>query len=489
MFDKIKEQLNEIFGDQVLKSLKFKNDEKFVVKMMTGDKYNCQMLEDNHIEVDRGDHIVIYKNGKKHYDFGPAVKFKNDKKDSKSEWFLDGELITDENQHVTRIWLNKHNGWFKWVNKRDEFHRPETGPFARDDHHLVDFDHPSDPAQIGLAGKWWWQNNTNQRNPDVLAGGGPCQDNSNGSKEYNTGGVFHNPFGPAWEFESEKEWYINGELIKDENQKVTRHIKKINDSMEIKWLNINNSYHRPERGPFSGYNSETGETECCYSYGNQQFWYQNGMFHRNPAEGPALINNYGSKYYYNDGLHNPFGPAVIEKDGTPKWYLNGIEVTIPGRQVTRIMFDKEKGYYRWIDREGRIHRPMGGLFSKDDGTSDDKDPDPALVNENGKYWYDQGKIVRFEANKISNKIETIFPENVLNVSKESDQINNSNNLENSNNSYKCYCKKIDIDDTNNIKVILSVENMEVHKKDKCCSKKNKMSEFLNFIDAGINSGL
>ena len=48
----------------------------------------------------------------------------------------------------------------------------------------------------------------------------------------------------------------------------------------------------------------------------------NGGLHR--EDGPALIYNYGSKFWYLDGeRHRENGPAIIYESGEKRWYING----------------------------------------------------------------------------------------------------------------------------------------------------------------------
>jgi hypothetical protein len=52
-------------------------------------------------------------------------------------------------------------------------------------------------------------------------------------------------------------------------------------------------------------------------------WYNNGKLHR--EDGPARERHDGIKAWYLNGkCHRLDGPAVISNDGEVKWYLNGI---------------------------------------------------------------------------------------------------------------------------------------------------------------------
>lgn len=55
-------------------------------------------------------------------------------------------------------------------------------------------------------------------------------------------------------------------------------------------------------------------------------FYNNGVIHRDPDDGPALsfTNNRGHIYIYHGLYHNPNGPAVVMEDRTEYW-LNGLQ--------------------------------------------------------------------------------------------------------------------------------------------------------------------
>ena len=51
-------------------------------------------------------------------------------------------------------------------------------------------------------------------------------------------------------------------------------------------------------------------------------WYLNGVLHR--EDGPAVEHVNGSRAWYLNGkLHREDGPAIIRKNGSYAWYLNG----------------------------------------------------------------------------------------------------------------------------------------------------------------------
>ena len=57
---------------------------------------------------------------------------------------------------------------------------------------------------------------------------------------------------------------------------------------------------------------------------NTRYWIINGKIHR--EDGPALINHQGTKYWYlNNNLHREDGPAIIWEEGKKQWYVYGIQ--------------------------------------------------------------------------------------------------------------------------------------------------------------------
>lgn len=70
-----------------------------------------------------------------------------------------------------------------------------------------------------------------------------------------------------------------------------------------------------------------------------------------------VINEYGSKHYYNDKghLHREDGPAIINNNGEYEWHIDNeivLQKTIRG------------GYIRWIDQNRTmIQKPNGYIRS------------------------------------------------------------------------------------------------------------------------------
>lgn len=81
---------------------------------------------------------------------------------------------------------------------------------------------------------------------------GPALIHKDGSKYYFKNGRLHNPFGPAVvKSNGINEWWFEGQIINDRDQKVTRTYYNKKYGLEI-WKNINGTYHRPMKGVFTG---------------------------------------------------------------------------------------------------------------------------------------------------------------------------------------------------------------------------------------------
>lgn len=58
----------------------------------------------------------------------------------------------------------------------------------------------------------------------------------------------------------------------------------------------------------------------------QEWRDHSGLYHR--EDGPAIIENDGSKFYYIHGLlHRDNGPAIVFANGKKEFWLNGIKLT------------------------------------------------------------------------------------------------------------------------------------------------------------------
>ena len=170
-----------------------------------------------------------------------------------------------------------------------------------------------------------------------------------------------------------KVWVFNGFVITDEEQHVTKYRTKYDTHDCDEWRDKNGKVHRPDSGPFAG-------PARTYIYG--ELWYHHGVLHRDPKYGAAQDYNFGERIFQIHGrFHNPYGPAITDYKRS-EWYLNDKEITDYEQQVTRIVIDEEKGYEKWVDQDGRIHRPRFGPFSG-----------PAMIDENGLSYFEHGVYI------------------------------------------------------------------------------------------------
>ena len=60
-----------------------------------------------------------------------------------------------------------------------------------------------------------------------------------------------------------------------------------------------------------------------WAKGGKEWWVE-GQIHRDPEDGPAFIDSNGTDYSYwwYDQLHNPYGPALVNKNESLS-YING----------------------------------------------------------------------------------------------------------------------------------------------------------------------
>jgi hypothetical protein len=87
--------------------------------------------------------------------------------------------------------------------------------------------------------------------------------------------------------------------------------KRIISDEELKWFKLKNI--------------KLKLLEEYYNKNGNQFWYQNGKYHRD-NDLPAIIFICGSQYWYKNGLRHRDNdlPAVIYANGDQTWYQNGL---------------------------------------------------------------------------------------------------------------------------------------------------------------------
>ena len=127
--------------------------------------------------------------------------------------------------------------------------------------------------------------------------------------EYYKNGQLHRDGGPAREVGWDSEyWFQNGELHRDDGPAVIWH-----DLNNKKWYQ-RGKLHRLD-GP-------------AIIDGDYHIWFKDGEQHR--EDGPAVYNitnpDNDLEYWLYGKLHRSDGPAIIHADGTPEYWLNGVEV-------------------------------------------------------------------------------------------------------------------------------------------------------------------
>ena len=153
------------------------------------------------------------------------------------------------------------------------------------------------------------------------------------------------------------------------------------------------------------------------------------MLHQN--DGPAIIDADGSqKWYVHGRFHREDGPAVInKKDKAEGWYRHGVahredgpakiinglkEYWIDGREVTQydVYTVDGKGAKKWENEKGQLHRLNGPAIECANGDKAwfkdgrrHREDGPAIEHANGdKWWYRNGRqhredgpaIIRFD---------------------------------------------------------------------------------------------
>lgn len=68
------------------------------------------------------------------------------------------------------------------------------------------------------------------------------------------------------------------------------------------------------------------EMSCTILRNGARYWYNDGgKWHR--VDGPACVDSYGHDWYQNGELHRLDGPAINNRDGTVKWFKDGLWCT------------------------------------------------------------------------------------------------------------------------------------------------------------------
>ena len=63
--------------------------------------------------------------------------------------------------------------------------------------------------------------------------------------------------------------------------------------------------------------------EIISNYDNSICYYIEGTRTLHREDGPALIDDTSTEWFFNGNLHREDGPAVIHREGDVEWWLNG----------------------------------------------------------------------------------------------------------------------------------------------------------------------
>ena len=383
------------------------------------------------LEYENGIIEYIDNNDRLHRTDGPAFEHP----DGYKEWYVNGEQMTGEQFNR---WRAKHNPIkesraenlkrlasievpYQIDDDGTEFFKtkdgyrvewPDGSTFwydINDRLHRVDgpaFDRRSD------GHKQWFVNGKLHRLD------GPAVEHPGGSKEWWVHGKHHRIDGPAVDINNvnvEKEWYVNGKQMSEEqfNQWRARH-NPIKES-RIENLKQLASMEIPYR--VYGDGTEVYKTKEGFRYENpngSKEWYVNGELHR--IDGPAIEVANGDRFWYVNGeRHRTDGPAVEQADGRKAWFVNdkrhrtdgpAIEFAdgrkawyIHGKKMSEKQFDKWRAKNNPI-KESRIEniKQLASIevpFKVDnDGTETYKTKDGYRVEwPDCIIWYDWGWLI------------------------------------------------------------------------------------------------
>lgn len=252
-----------------------------------------------------------------------------------------------------KVKINSFEEFVSWSNKNGDFHR-EDGPAEimyaggnpekkMEQWFYNGLKHRKDgPATIYYDGyKEWWINDKlhNENGPAVIYPDGEEEYWENGKSipggntkdgyglermivkddltKYYFKDRLHREDGPAVIFFDKeegkwiKEWWINGNKLKEEKElPVYKVVNENNRTIYYK----DGKFHR-EDGPAVIYKND-------HHKDYHELWYKDGKLHR--ENGPAVVYPNEVQKWYKDGkLHREDGPAVVFFDGRQEWYKNG----------------------------------------------------------------------------------------------------------------------------------------------------------------------
>lgn len=161
----------------------------------------------------------------------------------------------------------------------------------------------------------------------------PALISPNGDKEwYNNGYLHRNGDLPAIikNQNNRREWYKNGKRHRERGPAI------IDDSLDSESYYLDDKLYEngldifAEDGDVYYYyngilNSVDEDIPAVKRKDGTEKWYKNGILHR--SNGPAIIDKKGNKYYYYEGKrHRLNGPAIIKASGSTEWYIHGEKI-------------------------------------------------------------------------------------------------------------------------------------------------------------------
>ena len=262
-----------------------------------------------------------------------------------------------------KIWRNKPNRLHRRNGPAVEYANGDKAWYIDGKRHRK-----TGPAVESINGnKEWWVNDHKHRED------GPAVELINGSKEYWINGQLHRLDGPAVEYSNgTKQWWLKGNRYNTETEwkNAKRHfgLKESTDNIDIS--NIINDINEYEESQMT-----------VDQFGNQIWRNKQNNWHR--RNGPALIAKNGTKEWYVNGLpHRLDGPAYLGQDGLKEWWANGKLHREDGPAVEW----PPKGNEWYVN--GKRHREDG----------------PAVEYANGyKEWWVNGFLHRLDGPAVEKK--------------------------------------------------------------------------------------
>lgn len=260
-----------------------------------------------------------YVDGKRHRIGGPAIQSSTGEK----RYFFEGQELTEVSYRELMETLPydykvADGVEYYYMKDSDTLHR-EGGPAVRyqngdEEWYFKDLLHRADgPALIEDDDQYWYHMGRQHRMD------GPAVIYADGSYEYFLNDRLHRTNGPAvyhnYTEGDRYEYWLNGKMHRLDGPAVI-------DESE----NGENEYYVfgervPEEEFLSGsvkINDGRGTTWVQTNHGSPSIRY-----HR--ENGPAVIWNNGSEYWYREGkIHREDGPAIKHSDGTVEYALNGV---------------------------------------------------------------------------------------------------------------------------------------------------------------------